>query len=331
MPPDRNSPHPRAAHSAEGAISSAMRNSAHPRRGVDGEGALGSADERIAAVARRQRGLVTAAPLRDAGLSKQAISRRVAARRLHRVHATVYAVGYISRSPLSREAAALLAAGPDTMLGHRSAAVGSGLLPARASLPVDVIVPRGRSLRHEGIRCHRPTHPPQPHEVVVRDGLRMTSPKRTILDLAATATLAELTKAVDEAYARGLIRPGELEPPPGARGSARLRRVLEGRGVTRSGLERRFVALVKRAGLPAPDTNVVVAGHPVDAVWRAERVVVEIDTLGTHATKVVCDRQRDADLRAAGFEPLRYTDVQLDGAPEQVVAGVARALATRSR
>jgi hypothetical protein len=325
----REETHPHQPRSREGAIVPAQREETHPRPVGLGEGAIVPADLRIGRVARRQRGLITADQLVKAGLSTSAISRWVANGRLHRVQATVYAVGYISRSPLSREAAALLAAGPDTMLGHRSAAVGSGLLPPRASLPVDVIVPRGRSLRHEGIRAHRPKHPPQPHEIVVRDGLRMTSPARTILDLAATATRAELTRAVDEAYARGLVRPGELEPQHGARGAARLREVLNGRGVTRSGLERRFVALVQRAGLPAPDTNVLVAGHPVDAVWHAERVVVEIDTLGTHATKVLSDRQRDADLRAAGFEPLRYTDVQVDDAPEAVAAGPSRALARR--
>ncbi|HWT95013.1 MAG TPA: type IV toxin-antitoxin system AbiEi family antitoxin domain-containing protein [Solirubrobacteraceae bacterium] len=296
---------------------------------MGGEGAKSSAEAHIAAVARRQRGLVTAAQLREAGLSKPAIARRVAAGRLHRVHAAVYAVGYVPRAPLAREAAALLAAGSETMLGHRSAAVGSGLLPPNASLPVDVIVPRGRSLRHEGIRCHRPKHPPQPHEIVVRDGLRMTSAARTILDLAATASPTELAKAVDEAYARGLIRPGELQPRAGERGAAKLRKVLEGRGVTRSQLERRFLALVQRAGLPKPETNVVVAGYRVDAVWREERVVVEIDTLGTHATRVLQDRERDAKLRAAGFEPLRFTDVQLDGAPEAVAAGLSRALVRR--
>jgi len=113
--------------------------------------------------------------------------------------------------------------------------------------------------------------------------------------------------------------------PPGARGAARLRAVLDGRGVTRSGLERRFLALVQRAGLPKPETNARVAGKEVDVVWREQRVAVELDTLGTHATKVLADRDKELVLREAGFTLLRFTDVQLEDRAERVLLALAQA------
>lgn len=279
-------------------------------------------DHAIARIAGRQRGHVTTAQLRALGLSEAAIRRRVEAGRLHRRHRGVFAVGLIAPIPLAAEHAAMLACGGGAALTHRSGSVLWELLPPAAG-PVDVTCPSPRRRNDPGIRVH--TTALAARDVWTRKGLRVTTPRRTLIDLAAVVGPVELARAVDAAYAKGLVRPGTIQVPDGTRGAARLRAVLEGRGVTRSGLERRFLALVERAGLPKPETNARVAGLVIDVLWREQRVAVELDTLGTHATKVLSDRAKDLTLREHGFTALRFTDVQVDEQAPRVLFALAQA------
>jgi very-short-patch-repair endonuclease len=97
--------------------------------------------------------------------------------------------------------------------------------------------------------------------------------------------------------------------------------------ITRSELERRFIALCDRFGIPRPATNVIVAGREVDGVWHEARLVVEIDSREHHMTTVAFeeDRARDADLMLAGYRVLRITWRRLRDEPE-AVAETLRAL-----
>jgi very-short-patch-repair endonuclease len=99
--------------------------------------------------------------------------------------------------------------------------------------------------------------------------------------------------------------------------------------MTRSEAERRLLALIRRAGLPLPETNVRVLGHEVDVLWRRQRLVVEIDGFGVHGTRAAFerDRARDARMMAAGYRVLRVTWRQLEDEPEKVVALLAGVLA----
>lgn len=289
---------------------------------------VSSPDQRIAMLAAGQRGRVTTRQLLDAGLGRKAIHHRVACGRLHRLHQGVYAVGHLGPVRLGDEAAALLACGPRATLSHRTAAAVWRLIPETPAGVIDVTVLPSRRLRRRGIRVHR-------SELGVADatehsGLPVTTPQRTILDCAAVLAQDELDRVVAEGQALRLVTVDELRLPPGAAGAARLRSAAAGQpGVTRSDAERRFRALVTRAGLPPPRTNVRLAGHSVDAVWREHRVVVEIDGFGAHGSRRAfeADRRRDLDLRDAGMVVARFSYRQLTDEPERVLAHLAGLLA----
>jgi len=114
---------------------------------------------------------------------------------------------------------------------------------------------------------------------VVRYGLRITSPARTLLDLAATSPRDELERLVEEAQVQRLASPAALraviERGAGRPGVAKLRAVLDFIDeplFTRSDAERRLRALCRSAGLPMPRMNMKRAGWEVDAVWDAQRL-----------------------------------------------------------
>jgi very-short-patch-repair endonuclease len=99
---------------------------------------------------------------------------------------------------------------------------------------------------------------------------------------------------------------------------------------SRSRLERRFLALCRRHGLPAPEVNVFVGRERVDFLWRQERLVVEADGWGTHRTRAAfeANRARDARLKLLGYEVVRFTDRQVREEPARVAATL-RALLRR--
>jgi len=286
-----------------------------------------AADARIARVATRQRGLVTTEQLLALGLTRDAIRQRVRTGRLHRIHRGVYAVGHAALPAWGREQAALLAVGPGAALSHASAAAAWGLAPAPPRT-VHVTTPDDRRHRR-GVQVHRAALP----AAGVRHchGLRVTSPARTILDLAATGTAPrELERLVAEARVQRLLRAGEPEVPDGHRGATDLRAVLDaGPRLTRSEAERLLLDLVREAGLPLPETNVRVAGFEVDALWREQRLVVEVDGYATHGHRRAfeADRRKVQALAAAGLRVAGVSYVQLTRERMATAVRLAQALA----
>jgi very-short-patch-repair endonuclease len=156
------------------------------------------------------------------------------------------------------------------------------------------------------------------------------------VDLADTATDRELERATHEAITRRLLNArrlrAELDGYRGRRGVGRLKKLLEDNGpstVTRSEAEERFLALVRSAGLPAPEVNVLVHGHEVDFLWREQGLVVEVDGFQFHSTREAFerDRRRDAELQSAGLRVLRVTWRQIVGAPYATLTNLVRSLA----
>jgi very-short-patch-repair endonuclease/predicted transcriptional regulator of viral defense system len=295
-------------------------------------------DRAVAEVAAAQYGVITRAQLAALGLGFGAIDHRVATGRLHRLHRGVYAVGHTALVPLARELAAVLACGPDAVLSHHSAAALWGLRPDPGA-DIDVTVGRsGASHSRPGLRVHR-TRSLDARDIRLRRGIPTTSPARTLVDLAATATQRELERAVDEAQVRGLARRGELlnavqHAAPGRRGSTLLTQVLRGEGaptLTRSEAEDRLLGLIAAARLPRPEVNVRVCGHEVDLLWRDSRLVVEVDGYAFHSTRTAFerDRARDADLQAGDFRVLRVTWRQIADQPYALIARIAQALVVR--
>jgi very-short-patch-repair endonuclease len=118
----------------------------------------------------------------------------------------------------------------------------------------------------------------------------------------------------------------------GRRGAATLRRALKRHeprlARTRSDLERMFLGLCEKARLPLPEVNAKVGRMTVDALWRSERVVVEIDGHDGHRTRAQMDRdrRRELRLRREGFLVVRYTHSQLENEPDVVAEDLRRLL-----
>lgn len=290
-------------------------------------------DRLIRLLADRQHGVVERTQLLAAGLSERMIDRRVASGALIRLYPGVYAVGH---RRLRREGlwlAAVLAGGPGAALSHRSAAAAWGLQGDR-STRVDVTVggARGRAVR--GLDVHRTRL--RPLETTTRHGLRITTPARTLLDLADVVSAPQLERALEEA-ARLRLYDGRalrrcLERANGRRGRARLQAAIDlidpAAGETRSRTETLALRIVEAGGLPRPLVNTLVGDDEVDLLWRQQRLIVELDSRGHHLTPRAFeeDRRRDARHLAAGYRTLRFTYRQVERDPEYVAAALRAAL-----
>jgi len=271
-------------------------------------------DKSIAALAARQHGHVTRSQLLGLGLGPNAIHHRVKVGRLYRVFAGVYAVGHPPRAGLDRAAAAVLACGAGTVLSHASAATLWGVRHGGFrgwSSPLEVTAPSSHSYR--GIRVHR-SRVLTPKDKRTQLGIHVTSPARTLLDVAAGLDDRALARAVNDLRISRHLRIDDLtellERVHKHPGAARLQPIVGApRGPTRSVFEDAFVAFAQRYDLPTPQVNVRVAGHEVDAVFVVERVIVELDGFEYHGDRGAFerDRDRDADTLAAGFVTVRIT------------------------
>jgi len=290
------------------------------------------AEREVARVAARQHGIVTTEQLAAAGLSGTQLTRRVAGGWLVRRHVGIYRLGVFG-GPFEEETAALLACGPRCALSRWSSITVFGLGPRPSQ--VHVVFEGSGSGRRAGVRAHRTTLLPA-SDVVVKHGLRVTTPARTLLDLAAEAPRDTLERLIEEVQVQGLASTAELlamaARGAGRRGVSTFRELVEFLDeplFTRSEAERRLGILCRTAGLPLPRMNTRRAGWEVDAVWDAQRLVVEIDGRKFHspATKFERDRRKDGELMLAGYRVLRITWRRLTRKPEQVIALIAGALA----
>jgi len=280
-------------------------------------------------LAARQHGVVTREHLRELGVGENAIDARVKSGRLWRVHRGVYAVGRPTLTLKGRFLAAVLSCGPSAALSHIAAAVLWGLLPERGPR-IDVTVPRGGQRGRRGaLIIHRAALPEA--DVTTKDGIRVTTPARTLLDLADVLTTRQLERALDEgSYLRLDIT--RLRPRHGRRGSGVLASALAkhdpGATRTRSELEERMLGLCHRFRLRTPEVNAKVEGYEVDFVWREERLIVETDGWQAHGTRGAFerDRRRDADLLAAGWRVLRISYARLEREPDWVAERIGEAL-----
>ncbi len=293
----------------------------------------------LAELAAAQAGRVSRAQLVALGFGRRAIEHRLARGRLHRVHRGVYAVGHTAAAPTSRAIAALLLAGPDAVLSHDAAAAIWGLR-REVDGPIDVTIPGREPSRHRELRVHR-TQRLAPWEVDQCLGLPLTSPARTLLDLAGRLDGRGLRWAVEEGRVLGIVTVDELVHATaqhrGRRGVARLRRVLAASADvplrTRSGGERGLIDLILAAELPAPRANVRLHGWEVDLHWPQEGLVVELDGFRFHASRSAFerDRRKDAALQARGLRVVRLSWRQVRDEPEIVVGLLRRLLANEPR
>jgi len=295
----------------------------------------------IATLAGRQHGVVGVRQLYALGLSQGQVRRRAAAGWLHRVHRGVYAVGHGCLTRRGHWMAAVLAYGAGAALSHQAAAALWRLRAEPAGTPVDVTIPTASGCSSRpGIRLHR-VGTLLPAEVSRCERIPVTTPARTILDLAAVLSRRQLERLIDEAERLRLCGATELEAiaaahaARGAVGAAALASVLRshtvGATLTRSELEERFLALCRGRGVPAPLVNAPLLGLTVDFHWQDEAVVVEVDGHASHGTRRAFqdDRDRDSLLAAHGVRTLRFTWWDVTKRPAVVADRLRRVLGRR--
>lgn len=268
-------------------------------------------------LAAEQHGVIARRQLLELGFSVRAIEHRLARGRLHRVERGVYSVGRPELSRLGRWAAAVLGCGPHAVLSHRSAAALWGIADERPdSIEVSMLVSSVR--RRPGILLYvRPKL--RSSDLTTSHGIAVTSPVRTLIDIARSLDRSRLERAVNDADRLQLTNPEALyealDSHRGQRGVGPLRALLGERTfrLTDSELERRFLRLVDDAGLPIPVTGTRLNGFKVDFYWPQLALVVETDGLRYHRTPAqqARDRLRDQTHTAAGMTPLRFTHAQV--------------------
>lgn len=279
-------------------------------------------DQIVRRLAGRQHDAVSRRQLLAASLTGHQIDRRIARGTLATVHRGVFVLTAAPLGTPTRFAAALLASGPDAVLSHRSAAHVHGMMRGDRG-PVHVTTTH-RSRARTGIVVHRSDA--LDAAVTTRDRMPCTTVARTLIDLAgahgpealrrAWTTLAGRRTLDVRAVQRELLR------SPDRAGNTAVRLLLaEHRdtvsGTTRSFLEAQAVAMCSRHGLPMPAVNAFVTVddrvYEADLLWHRQRVIVELDTWGTHGHELSFreDRQRDFALQLAGWVTVRLLEADL--------------------
>lgn len=291
-----------------------------------------SVDAAIVALARRQHGNVSREQLVGLGLGSAAITYRARHGRLHRVHLGVYAVGRPPARPLEQAAAAVLACGPGAALSHRSALALWGFTDRWAER-VHVTVPGDRRRAEIAIHCRSPLARVDARRHL---GIAVTSPARTLLDCAPTLTKPTLTRAVNDALRSPFLTRAQLAQVcarcPRHAGAKLLTWFIGSPGApTRSEFEDAFLVFCERFALPAPKVNTIVCGYEVDALFEAERVIVELDGWDFHQGRdsFERDRNRDADTLATGLVTVRITWERMTMTPAKEAVRLGAILAHR--
>lgn len=275
---------------------------------------------------RRQHRVIARWQLLDLGFSAKAIEHRIAKGKLFPIHRGVYSVGTPNVSRLGRFMAAVLACEPRAVLSHDSAAALWGLLKKDPRL-IEVSVPAPASARVSGIKVRRRAKL-EPRDVARQHGIPVTSPVLTLIDMAARHQPRRIEAMVNEADALNVIRADVLreaiEEHPGRPGVPALRALLDRDTfvLTQSELERMFLPIARRAGLPKPRTQRHLGSHRVDFHFPELNLVVECDSLRYHRTpsRQAADTRRDHAHRRAGRESIRFTHHQIAREDEYVEA-----------
>jgi very-short-patch-repair endonuclease len=291
----------------------------------------------LAALAKKQYGVVATRQLQPLGISRYAIADAARYGRSHRLHRGVYAVGHEALNWKGQCMAAVLA-NPPAVASHWTAAWLWGLLSARPDGKFHLTAPSRRHSKRDFVVHYAALADEDVTEVEEAPGIPVTSLARTHLDVAAVEP---------ERMDRFLERSEELKlfdlrkfdsllaRSSGHRGyrplSTALRAYRPESVVLRSKLEKRFRELIRASSLPLPSHNFIVGPYELDCYWPSQRFCVELDTYGTHGSRrsFEADRKRERELRKLGVEVERVTDLQLEDEPKEVLAAVARGLGVR--
>jgi hypothetical protein len=292
---------------------------------------------RIALLAGQQHGIAAFDELREAGVSKQAISIWARSGRLHRLYPGVYSL--IPPSLLTLEGhwlAAVKAGGPRAALSHGPAGQLQWIVDRKLSRAPHVTIDDRTRRRPRGVIVHRP-RVIAPEDLTERMGIPVTTPTRTVWDLAATDLPSVTRRAYERAEANGRIDRERLkallDACPGHRGAGLVRKLLAQRRLPleaiRSWLEGLLLHICSEHDLPFPAVNVPLLGYEADFLWEEEKFIVEADG-GDHLTQRQrdSDNERDAVHGLADYFVRRYSEMAM-GREEDVAREVVSILERR--
>jgi very-short-patch-repair endonuclease len=288
-------------------------------------------EEKIRSIASRAWGVVTRQELLNAAVSARELERRVQKGLLIRVYPAVYRVGHTARSVEATYMAAVKACGPGAVLSGLAAAYLYGILKTKHPPPPEVTTLTER--RIPGIKTRRVRGLPE-EDVDTWRGIPVTTVARTLTDVASVLQFDDLARTCHEAGVRYRTTPRQvnavLKRRPNAPGSKKLRRVMRGEArVALSKLERRFLELLREAGLPLPVTNRLAGSKRVDCRWPEHRLTVELDSYTYHASRHAWeqDRRREREAYRRGDRHRRYTYDDVFGDPSEMLAELRELLA----
>ena len=286
-------------------------------------------------------GVVTSSDLRATGTTDWAVRRLLASGQLVRVLPGLYRLGGAPRTEQQALVLALAEHGEGAHLAQRSAAALWGIPGYRHLDRPDVVVVEEAERRSRLSRLHS-TSLLLPAHRSVRAGLAVTSPARTLFDLAGVDPPGRVERAADHLLVRRLVTMAQLEAAlsalggRGRSGTVAFRQILEDRGAgyvaPASELERVARRVFHDAGLPEPRFEVDLGDGSwiarVDCLWPAPKLVVELDGRRFHDGRAALedDRRRDNRLMAQGWRVLRFTWDDLQRRPAEVVATIRSAL-----
>ncbi len=226
-----------------------------------------STNRRVTAIATGQHGIVSRAAAHAAGVSDAALRSRVESGFLVQFGAHTFRLAGSTRDAVDLLRGVLADVGAPAWACGTTAVALHGFDGWALRRPFHILLPRGRYLRRSAVTLHTGDDLP-PIDLEEQFEVATTSPTRTIIDLAAASTRDQLAFALDSARRDGLTSEPLLHRRiaalrgKGRRGPPALVDVLDGRDVVRRGhswLEREFLHLLTRAGLPRPVTQQVLA------------------------------------------------------------------------
>ncbi len=303
-------------------------------------------DDLVWRLAESQHGAASREQARGLGVSRAGLTRRLRRGQWRAVTPRVLLVHGSPNTELQAAMVAALDAGPGAVLSHHSAAA-LWELPGFHLLDLHVTRPRDGSRRPSSLSVLHVCRILRGHHVTVHDGIPVTTPARTIFDLAAVVHPYRVKRTLDAAWSKHLldgIRMAAILDDLGKRGrtgTTVMRELLAERGPDYippdSGLEGRFRDILICDGQRPMVRQIDVGGESwlgrIDFYDREARLIVQIDSERFHSALIdkEADDHQTAELEAAGFEVLRFTDFQIWYRADEVCAAVRAGRQKRRR
>lgn len=283
-------------------------------------------DQALAVFATDHYSVFTLQHARLVGLSRKEQEHRVVTGQWVALYEDVYRVAGATRSWKGDLLAACWAGGFRAVASHRSAAALWDLAGGRRSIQ-EITCPRWRRARHDGLVVHE-SKAFDPVDGMVIEGIPVTTPERTLLDLGAVCHESVVEMALDAAEKRELVTRESVRCAlkrlgrSGRNGVGALRKLLDARSPdrkpTESEMETLLLQVLRRKGFPEPITQYEIrrAGRfvaRVDAAYPEWSIAIEYDSYKHHTGRKAIERDGDRRSRitGAGWVPVTATAADL--------------------